>query len=416
MESAVAIARRNPRDVPELDMVSSLGEAAIAAGFDGNYARAFDYIEEAYSLMAREFNKTVNWKMRFVLLGNALGYFSSMAIEGNPPSSNYTVPHRGQLISYNETIADWYDEADYEKFDLAPTLMAMFANTVGRDGRAIYWANKGIDDARAKGVLACINSLAEVLIPTLIMQGELDQALDYAFESSMAITAAVVACREVPPDIREPQDAIEILGPKPNDDWNQAEQHYLLTGVIPAILFCCVNEEASVPILEKLAAHCSAKANDASNADSFLAVSDSIAFLLANGRSAELHSRALRDNERNNRVGMAVNYLLSSFAEDADLKLAIVQHALVMQDFSSVIQGSSVLWKFFTDQLTVFWCQKFEKGRFRFSNPALVEIDLKHLDQIEPENRVKRLIQIIFSGLSVRLPAQLKSTSEWLRN
>ena len=415
-ENSIVIARRNPRDVSVLEMVSSLGEAAIAAGFDRKYDRAFDYIEEAFLLMSHEFVETIDWKMRFVFLGNALGYFAAMASTGKAPASDYTIPPRGHLISYNEAAAGWYDKANYKAFDMAPTLMVMFANAVGRDDRAVFWANKGIDDARAKGVLVCIYPLGEVLIPNMIMQNEFDKALDYAFESSTALVASAVAHRTAMPDIRERQDAFELLGAKPNEDWRQAEQLYLLIGVIPSILFCCVHEEGRSEKLQHLASHCSAKVKDASNADQFSVISDAIAFFLTKGSSVELHTSALRDNDRDNPAGRATKYLLSSFSEDADIKLAIVQHALVMEYYSTKFSGRSILWKFLTDQLTVFWRQAFEKGRFRFSSPALIEDTFQNLDQVEPEKRIKRMIQSIFSGLSVRLPTQLKSTSEWLHN
>jgi hypothetical protein len=415
-ESAVAIAKRSPNSVSELDMVSSLGEAAIAAGFAGKYGVSFDRIEDAFSRMSLEFEDTIDWKMRFVFLGNALGYLASMAFNGKPPASDYTVPPRGHLITYNEAASRWYDEVHYKKFDLAPTLLSMFANAVGKHDRAIYWAEKGIDDARSKGVLVSIYSLGEALIPNFLVQDKIDQALDCAFESSIALTASMVAHRCATPDIRESQNAVGLLGSRPSDDWSQAEQLYLFTGVIPSILFYSVNDKEKNQKLQHLATHCSNKAKDASNSIQFTAVSNAITMFLANSSSADLHLCALRENERNNSAGRCAYYLLSSFVEGADLKVSIVQHALIMQECSLKILGDSVLWKFITDQLIIFWRQTFERGRFRFSIPAVIQDELCALDKIEPKKRVKHLIRTIVQGLSVRLPPQLKSTSEWLRN
>jgi hypothetical protein len=414
-EQAVLVARRNRHGVATLDMVSALGEAAIAAGFDGQYVKAFENIDEAFSIMASEFQETIDWKMRFVFLGNALGYLTSMASSGKPPSQDYTVPPRGHLISYNETAASWYDEADYKKFNLAPTLLATFAHAVANDERAFYWASKGIDDARSKGVLASVQTLAEMLIPASIQKGAIDQAMDLAYEAASALAASHVARRTTDhSDVRERQDVLNILGTKPSDDWNYAESLSLFTGAVPSMVYAVGEEEGREEILRQIQHSCRVRAEGASNPSVFLEIAEALEFYVTSGDSKELHERGLRENEHGNRAAMCAYYLLSSFAGNADVRNAIVQQAVAMHECSTKYPADSAVWKFLTDQLVAYWRDVFEKQRFRFLSPELVQDDLQKLEEHEYGKRLKQLIHVILRGLSRRLPAALKTTSEWL--
>jgi hypothetical protein len=413
-ERAVAVAERSPHEVAELNLVSALGEAAIAAWFDDDAPRAFDYLDKAFVVTVEAFDESlVDWKMRIVLLGNALGYMASIAATGEPPGEDYTVPPRGNLLSYNEALSNWYDESDCKQFDLAPTLLVMFASAIGEESRAVFWANRGIDDARTKGELLSIYSLAEALIPTFIEGQEIDVALDYASECSIALAASMATHREAKPDIRERHDALEILGTAPNDDWSQAEQYYLFVGVLPSLLYGCVHNEGA-EILKRLALHCTDKARAASTPSEFQAIAQGIASYLAGSLSNDLHSQALLELKEGHVAGTAAYYLLSSFSKDAPLERAVIQHAVVMHDYSGRIPLRSVLWKLFAEQLDEFWVAAFKNSRFRFSNPALIQSELPSLKQYQSSPRLKRTLRLMLGGLSIKLPARLKTTDDWL--
>ena len=415
-ERAVSVSRRSYQGVSELDVVSCLGEAAIAAGLQRKYGATFDYLDQAYVIVRREFKDTLEWKMRAALLGNTLGYFFSMAYTGEAPASDYAVPARGQLLSYNEAVAKWYDEADYKKFDFAPTLLVIFANSVAKYERARYWANKGIDDARAKGVLTSIYSLGEALIPRLIEDGDVEQALDYAFESATALVASVIAHTNGERDIREGINTAEVLGIKPSKDWNRVEESYLLVGVIPSIIDCCVRDGERRALLHWLATDCATKAENASNPRCFSSVLEALTSYLGDGLSSDFHQRALAERAQDNAPGAIVNYLLSSFSRDADLRRAVIQHAVVMHHYSLKIPATSPMWTLLTDQLLMFWRRSFKEQRFRFSGPMLVEESLERLQQREPRRRIGELMRTMLRGLSVRLPDSLVAVSEWLRD
>ncbi|MDP6556031.1 MAG: hypothetical protein QGG71_15285, partial [Pirellulaceae bacterium] len=93
---------------------------------------------------------------------------------------------------------------------------------------------------------------------------------------------------------------------------------------------------------------------------------------------------------------------------------AVVQHALVAHDYSGRISRRSVLWTLLANQLTLFWNAALDRTRFKFSNPDLIQDELSSLTQLESQTRLKRLLQVIVGGLSIRIPKELKTTSDWL--
>jgi len=413
-KTAVAIAKRRPDVVPELDMISALGEAAIAAGVCKDYGHTFDYLDEAFTLLARDVQVTVEWKMRFVILGNALGYFTSLAATGTPPSDDFTVPPRGHLVTYNEVLAAWYDEAQYDLFDLSPTLLATFAIAVGNHERALHWAILGIEQARRQGVLVSIYSLAEMMIPDAIARDEPEQALDYAFEASTALVASYVARQRGTADVRERGDVNELLGAKPSEHWDDAEEIYIFTGVMPLLWHYCIHHDSRRTHLQHLATDCEKKANKASQPQRYRAIIDGINDYLAGASSRQLHDHAQGEERKSNRAGALAYYILSSCAIDSDPRHAVIQQAVLMHQWSSKIIARSALWKFLTQQLCESWRNRFKEQRFRFLNPIFVELALQNLDAINVQQRAKNLIRIVLRGLSVQLPPNLSEINEWL--
>lgn len=414
-KQAVKVARRNPRNVTELDMVASLGELAIAAWFAGDRQLAFDSIDEAFIRLPEVRDESIEYKTIVVILSHALGYMATMAAIGKPPDENFTVPQRGRLIGHNKLAAGLYDERNYKSLDMSPTLLVMFANATDRTDRAEFWANKGIDDARASGLLACVSPLSEALISTLIAKGRTDAALDYAFESAIASTAMMVLYRTGRIDVQKRQDALLIMGGKPSSDWSFAERRYMFTGVLPAALAACVGDNPRASLLS-LAEQCSEMANGASGPRQFLSVSESIEGFIDGCSSVELHKKGTDADGDENGPIRAINYLLSSFAADATLRLSIIQHALILHRCSSEVSADSGIWKLLTEEFVKSWQRRFERSRFQFSAPAVIQQDLKDLDTIPAPERAKSLIRIILTGLSISLPAEIQSTADWLRN
>jgi tetratricopeptide (TPR) repeat protein len=413
-DRAVAIARRNSRDVPALDLVASLGEAAISATLGGKYTRAFDYFDQAYTALSRDFKETADWKLRAVVIANALGYAASMAYSGKPPTADYAVPTRGSVIAMNEVLSKWYDEHKFKDFDMVPTLLVMFANAVGKSDRAIHWATIGIEDARTKGVIISIHTLAEMLIPGAIERHDVSLASDYAFEAATALAASLIVHERGMADVRERQDVFEVLGPKPSSAWGQAEEMHVFLGVLPAILASCIDGRPQD--LAQVALECANRAKGASNSSTYSVVAEAINQSLQNMSSKDLLEQGLQQVQAANRVGMCVYYLLSSFADDASLGRSIIQHAVFMEQYSTKILAGSPVWQLLTDRFVHWWKQAFARARFQFSSPATMQDKLDKVENGDRDKTIKRLFGIIAVGLKVKWPEKLQATVDWLRS
>jgi hypothetical protein len=413
-DGAVAIARRNPRDVPVLDLVASLGEAAISATLSGNYARAFDYFDQAYTSMSREFKENTDWKLRAVLIGHGLGYATSMAYSGKPPAADYAVPARGRIIGTNESLSQWYDDHGFKDFDMVPTLLVTFANAVGKSDRAIHWATIGIEDARAKGVITSIHTLAEMLIPDAIERHDVSIASDYALEAATALAASIIVHNRGMADVRERHDVFEVLGPKPSSAWDQAEELHVFLGMLPTIVASCVDGRPQD--LAQVALECANRAKGASNSSAYSVVVEAINQSLQNMSSNDLLERGLQQAQAANRVGMCVYYLLSSFADDAFLGRSIIQHAVFMEQYSTKILAGSPLWRLLTDRFVYWWKQAFARARFQFSGPTIMQYELDTVEEGDRDKTVKKLFGIIATGLKVAWPQKLQTTADWLQS
>lgn len=413
-QSAIRIAKRNQQEVSELDLISTLGEAAIAAWLDNNHELTFEYTEEAFIHCERCKVDSVDWKMRFVFLGNALGYMVSMIVTGKPPSDDYAVPRRGHLISYNEAVANWYDDNSYLKKDLTKTLLVTFASVVGRSDRAVFWANNGLGKARAERIPAAIYSFAETLISVRLEEDCLDQALDLALEAAIAFTTSMVGLRRKNANLSSELSIGETLGAKPSDDWNQAEQLYIFLGLIPALTGKGCHGNLDATFLRSIKLHCENFSTTASNPSVFTRLVEAISTTADSWNYKPLHEQALKETDNENVAGASAMYILSSFAPDADLKVAVVQHLQVAYQYSFRISDQSLLWQFICEKMTDFWVGTFSNRRFLFSNPAEIERRLIESKELAFEQRFKTSLLTILSGLGGRIPKNLQNLHSWL--
>ncbi len=413
-EKAVRIAEDNPCDVPELDMVSSLGEASLAAWLAEKPDNAFDLLDKAFTVMSRSFESTDDWKMRHIVLGNMLSYMATMLSSGKPPEETSRLPPRGRLIGCNDTLARWYDSRGDRFLDLGSTLLVVFATETGREHRALFWANKGIDEARKNGNLPSVNRCAEALVPNLLTLGEIDRALDYAYESVMALVASKFSYENGQTSVLDRKDPLVLLGAKPNKHWNQVECLYVWNGIMPSLVTALTSDVPN-PKLVHLSAHCKSTASDASNPTIFDAIAASIDNYLLRKPSMEFHARARAAAQIELHEVAAVDYLLSSLAEDAPLARSIIQQTLVLHHFASSM-GESLTWSFVATRLATHWAPRFEAQRFAFLNPSEVSTRIAETLTMKPRRRIRKIIQAVMAGLNVRLPEQLEATSVWLNS
>lgn len=410
---AVELAKRHYPATSDLLLVSCLGEAAIALGLTGQHHDCFSHLDDAYVLLREKFDGTSDWKARAAYLGNALGFFATMATIGVPPSEDYTVPPRGHLIKEGKAAAEWYDESNHKVIDAAPTLLAMFANAVGEPERSFFWASTGIDEARRRGALSFQYRLAETLIPQRLLSGEIEEALDYAAEASVAFIASFVSQKNSSFKLTN-MDALTILGERPNENWARADEMLLFIGVIPAIVHIFAQENS---VDQSLNRHQEILDNYAKihHSDSFSDAASAIGSYLTGSGARELLDAGNHPWGDSADGLRSVHYMLSSFADDSDLGNAAVAHAVVTHSCASHFLVDDPVGLFLTRSLATYWRNVVQKSRFLFRAPAVVESDIDALMDERLPN-VKLLLRRVLVGLGISLPAELATTSDWLNS
>ncbi|MEZ5943224.1 MAG: hypothetical protein R3C18_17665 [Planctomycetaceae bacterium] len=416
-QAAVAIARRNAKAVPILELVTALGEASVAAGILKDYPLCFKLIDECFVILRQcDERDTVDWKMRFVILANALGYFMSMAATGNPPDESYTVPIRRTLLDLNELAASWYDESPHTVFDLSPTTLALFANEVGATERAVYWANQGLDEAKEKGSLPSIRALAEVLVPAMITSHEIAKSLDYAFESAVAFHASMTLFNETQDiGLHGGHDAISIVN-SADGVWGTVISSFSFFGVIPAVVYACTNDDHGTELLDSIISECESRNIELQSLQrGTLNAVVEVLRSFESGRSRQAIQPFVSPDDVNEwSGGRVVALFLSSFCANASLEQQAFEQTMGMYFLSRQVATSCPTWSFVTIRLVEFWKNQFENARFQFSSPKIVEQELRDLSEVHHKVRFKALVKVLMAGLKFRFSNQVQPVADWL--
>lgn len=413
-EDAVRIAKRFGAKVSALEMVSALGEAAVAAWFVDDERLAFDYLDEAISIQFRERQDSVDWKTRMALLSSYLAYMSSMVMFGSPPSEDFLVPPRGELLAYNKKVAGWFDDVTSHQLTNISVLLTNFAAGVDRIERTLYWANAGIKDVRKKGLLSIVSMLSEAIVPALIDEHRLDEAFDYADESSSMFVAGHLGFTSGQGFVTvRDADESEILGEKPNIHWDNAEERLAFIYFIPTIFSICSHGHGDDDRLLTLREQCDGRIESASNPRLFESMSTALTRFSEEEKAIELHKLG---NVSQSSGEHLLYYLLSSFAADAKMEMTAATHAIVMHGLSRQTALASVLWSHLTTSLINYWERRFANAKFKFRNPRAVEDQFGKLRELPLRDRAQSLLRLILNGLAVQLPKKIPAVEEWVND
>ncbi|MCA9038250.1 MAG: hypothetical protein KDA91_24160, partial [Planctomycetaceae bacterium] len=339
---------------------------------------------------------------------------SSMVMFGAPPSEDFLVPPRGELLGYNKKVAGWFDDVTSHQLTNISVLLTNFAASVDRIERALYWANTGIEDVRKKGLLSIVSMLSEAIVPPLIDERRLDEAFDYADESSSMYVAGHLAYTSGQGFVKaQNTDASEILGEKPNNHWNNAEERLVYIYFIPTIFSIFSDDHGDVDHLRTLREQCNGRIESASNPQLFESMSTALIRFLEKENAIELHKLG---NVSQSSGEHLLYYLLSSFAADARMEMTAATHAIVMHGLSCQTSLASVLWSHLTTSLINYWERRFADAKFKFRNPKAIEDQLEQLRELPLRNRVQSLLRLMLNGLAVRLPKTIPAVEEWVND
>ncbi|MEZ6049278.1 MAG: hypothetical protein R3C11_27615 [Planctomycetaceae bacterium] len=349
---------------------------------------------------------------RQAFLGNTVGYLLSMAMTGSPPSDDYAKPTRGSLLGFNKALAEWYDETHAGNFNMVPTILAMYATHLQKYDNAVYWASKGIVQAREKGNLFSISKLSELLIASKLGTKEYQDVVEFAFESATSTAALKIMSEETAFDLTAEYDAYSILGPPPNNKWQSVEDIFIFRCVLPLLFELYHAGNGSNTNATDIAEWILQKSSMVNGPlESAMNVH---ARFLSEGNSENLQKMAYDVRSDNIYGPGAIALLLSSFCEDADLKYSILSHAVAMHAFSYYHQPDAMLWSYWANELRAYWLLKLSNARFLFTTPSFIERELREMNDMPPDGKVKSVLKIVMAGLKVGFHPVFDNTKKWL--
>ncbi|BAZ78740.1 hypothetical protein NIES50_73730 (plasmid) [Aulosira laxa NIES-50] len=417
VQQAAKLAQSNDA-ISENTLVKTLGELAIARWLARDLAGAFEPWEQAAERLFACKTDTDDWKELFVVFSHVSGYLVSLACRGIPPTNTldggpYVAPERGFFFTHRPQMAARYNNS-YDSF--LTVHLADFAEATGDEEQAAKWALKGIEVARQTNQLTALPVLGTNAIPHLLLDSRYVEVLDFAIETG-AILIASKQRFDAGMNALEPNLNVEaLLGSKPNELWLRAERDAATMGLLP-IVFRLATVAISQPELIQVQAQEVVAACQQVSAIAF----DQVLWVTASELIEQIYLQQASFEELINRsngftpeheILWAIGYLVASLQNKATPQSALMTHLYVTHYLYKWLTPSSATYRrIVLPFLLRYWTNTFEKTRFRFSTPRLIESELSEAQSIPETQRAQSILKTIASGLGVGIPSNFE---QWL--
>ncbi|MBN3906558.1 MAG: 5'-methylthioadenosine/S-adenosylhomocysteine nucleosidase [Nostoc sp. NMS1] len=414
---------KSSENILEENLARALGELAIAYWLADDLVSAFDAWEQACEHLFALKTNTDDWKELIVRFGYLSGYLTSLASNGIPPSITpegkpYVPPHRAFFFNYDLTLAIRYSTA------LESVLVAQlvgYGEAVNKDAQVIKWAIKGMDIIRETKPNLTLPVLAEKIVPQMVLEGRYAEALNLALETRSVLIVIHKNRQDGVENLTFDFNPETFIGEKPNKLWQQAEQHAALMGLMP-IAFHLSTVLVNQPTVAyeqgtAVAAICRQIGvasieqdwttvarlfeNIYSNKASFSELVNLGNTFISKGENAFLD------------VLWTISYLGASLQSDVKLENALRVHLYVMHRMYLSLKPSSPTYqRIALPFLSTYWITKFEKMRFRFRSPQMIEEKLTEANTFSSGQQAQAIFKTVSFGLGVAIPSEFSS---WLQ-
>lgn len=403
--------------------VIALAELAIAewmAGYD--MAEIFTVWEEAADKLISNKNKDDSWRALYVLFGHCSGYFAHLAERGKPPETipgaePYSAPTRRMFFSFNREAAKLYDTT---KDILLPAQLVVFASGAKLDEKAATWALRSIDLTRKQSQLQALPIFGFVLIPYLFNTDQYSNALDLALEVSAVSRACYIyetqgGGKTLPlgPDVL---NIDSILGARPSDSWRQVEIDSLTVGILPAVLrlntVALQDRKAAAFFALEAQETCRRIAATSSNPSLWGDLAHILQQIYIDRVSG--NELVVRGGKYENQTLMTIAYLGACIQDDINYTTGCEIQLAVMPFVHAVMQlPRSAYRQIVAPFILNYWKSAFEKARFEFSTPNIIERELEVACQVSKDKQPQAILRVISNALGVHPTDQQRT---WLAN
>ncbi len=183
-KEGISFYNKNKKNINESFLLMSYGELIILIFRKFGFSKTFKAYEKGIELLWSSKQKDNTWKKLFVLFGHISGYLSAMACSGSPPSGTengkiYTPPTTGMFINMSDELISLYkSDNDF----LLPTQVAIFAEDIGNDEKALKWALIAYKVLPKNNYFLIYPIIIKILIPNLILNKEFKKAIVMSYE------------------------------------------------------------------------------------------------------------------------------------------------------------------------------------------------------------------------------------------
>jgi hypothetical protein len=269
-------------------------------------------------------------------------------------------------------------------------------------------------------MLEAVAVLSQQLVPVLLMDGKIKEAIDASLDACTATAATMVMRNRGMPGLRTGIQAQEILEEKPNEHWDTAENWSAAFGVVPAVMhigrLITRDCETGRRLARELIDACGEVAETASCPSLWIESADFVKWIFINPLSAsELHDKANEASAKSNYALQRLGYLGCTLVPDASVDEAPIYHGIVLHHlYKTMGHRAPVYQKVAIPFLADYWQATFAQQRFRFAAPQAVDAELKAALTRSADVIAQAILNIVICGLGVRYPIAADEVKKWL--
>lgn len=430
IKQAVDLAENYESESSRLTLVKAHGEFAISLWLTKGITETFEAWEKTIDRLFKFKKDTSEWKALWLVCGHVSGYFTHLACKGTPPQTGFdgnsygAAPEIGFFSKYNLQLNEPQLTEHYNNVDRSILFvhLSSFAQAVGNDERASYWALKGIEFLRNTENKIGLLGLAENAISTLLLSDKYIETIDLALDAgAIAVAHQKLHLKNTSIFSINSLNLEEILGSKPNDLWRRAENYASRLCLIPIAfrlsLIAISHPESIVAKAEEVVSLCDQIAITA--ADQYLWTSAAKLFRLIYIQNF-ISLRELIyiiDNYFENYFEQygtlwIIGYLIFSLQRKTVLRdVAYAQLGIIQKlseiEYARQIYPSTTYRLLILPFLETYWTTTFNKMRFQFNTPELIEKQFAKIETIPEAQRAKSIFKIVSYGLNFNLSNEI---------
>lgn len=410
-EKALVLARVSNLDRYTLFKV--LSGYAILFQEKEDYLNSYRLLNEAAIILFKLREDTIEWKSLEVIFGHTSGYICAMATTGMPPKQGldglpYVIPNPGVFFTYMDERASFYYPANHA---IVCCHLSQIAESLNIFEDMVYWAEKGLEWIEQYPYALPIPTFLDQLLPFLIKQNQISEALDYS-NRCWKLLVAMKIYKDQGGDVADHNLSVDaLLGDTPNEKWVDPETRAFYNGLLP-ILFeigrvSVTNVEVRQKSLYNISQVCYLISENSFLKETWI----NVAKIIEEGSLTDRFNKFFDDGNKffheQKYIEYFVCYFLASIQSDAkpdyslSLQIIICKHL-----FNNLrpIYFDLLIVPFLRD----FWKNCFANKRFLFSSPSLVAMELDTI-MAQQELSPKHIFKAIAVGLRID-----KDNRQWI--